>query len=98
MSAGSPRKAAPTPVRLLFLLPGNFTNSFLYITDRHRTREVVVKEEPKSPGNGGSRKRKMYSTTDSTPIGTIDPPDIDFNLTQPDGKRQRVAAKVTSRV
>ena len=40
----------------------------------------------------------MYSTTDSTPIGTINPPDIDFNPTQPDGKHQRVAAKATSRV
>ena len=97
MSAGGPRKAAPTAVRL-FLFPGNCTNNFLYITGRRRTREVVVKEEPKSPGNGGSRKRKMYSTTDSTPIGTIDPPDIDFNPPQPDGKRQRVAAKATAHV
>ena len=40
----------------------------------------------------------MYSTTDSTPIGTIDPPNIDFNPTQPDGKRQRVAAKAASHV
>ena len=98
MSAGGPRKAAPTAVRRLIFLSDNLTDNSLYITGRRRTREVVVKEEPKSPGNGGSRKRKMYSTTDSTPIGTIDPPDIDFTPPQPDGKRQRVAAKATSRV
>jgi hypothetical protein len=52
-----------------------------------------VKEEPKSPSQvTAGRKRKAYSTVDSTAIGTIDGPiNIDFGSAPPVGKRARTA-------
>jgi hypothetical protein len=68
------------------------------MTGRRRAREPIVKEEPKSPANGASKKRKFYSPTDAKPIGNIDPVNIDFNPPPPVIKRQKVAAKSTGRI
>ncbi|KIM76563.1 hypothetical protein PILCRDRAFT_12622 [Piloderma croceum F 1598] len=64
-----------------------------------RPREITVKEEPKSPGRAAGKKRKVYSTTNANPIGTIEPiDDADTDAAQPVGKRPRTAAASASRV
>jgi hypothetical protein len=40
--------------------------------------------------NGAGTKRKMYSTTDTNPIGQIGPIRLDFTPPQPAAKRQKV--------
>jgi len=53
---------------------------------------VVVKEEPKTPANPTPKKRKLYSTTDANPIGTMDAIDVDFDPAPPTTKRAKSAS------
>ena len=50
-----------------------------------------IKEEPKSPAQPRRRKRKAYSTVDSSAIGTIEGP-INVDFTPPVGKRAKTTA------
>lgn len=60
---------------------------------------MTIKEEPKSPGRGTTRKRKAYSTTDANPIGVLEPlEDADADAAQPAGKRAKTATASSSRV
>jgi hypothetical protein len=60
---------------------------------------MIIKEEPKSPRRAATRKRKAYSTTDTNPIGTLEPvEDADADATQPAGKRTKTATVSSSRV
>ena len=62
---------------------------YIPIIGRRRTREAVVKEEPRSPANSSATKRKVYSTIDATSIGNINSVELDFNPTPTTAKRQR---------
>ena len=58
---------------------------------------MAVKEEPKSPGQSGSRKRKAYSSVDANPIGILEPIDVDVDtFPQPVGKRAKLAGGSSS--
>ena len=65
----------------------------------HRPHEMTIKEEPKSPGCVMTRKRKAYSTTNTNPIGIIEPiNDANANPIQPASKRAKTTSASTSHV
>jgi hypothetical protein len=74
------------------------TCTITYSEGRRRAREPAVKEEPKSPKQPTTRKRKAYSTTSANPIGLMDVVDVDMEPSQPVGKRLKSAASSSSRV
>ena len=58
-----------------------------------------IKEEPKSPTQTAAKKRKAYSTTDASAIGSIESTaGFDLDPPQPAGKRQKLAAGSSSQV
>ena len=58
-----------------------------------------IKEELKSPTQPAAKKRKAYSTTDTSAIGSIESTmGFDLNPPQPAGKRQKSAAGSSSQV
>ena len=58
---------------------------------------MAVKEEPKSPGQSGSRKRKAYLSVDANPIGILEPIDVDVDtFPQPVRKRAKPASGSSS--
>src|ERR1700692_142906 len=62
-------------------------------------RRPGIKEEPKSPTQTAAKKRKAYSTTDASAIGSIESTaGFDLNPPQPARKRQKSAAGSSSQV
>jgi len=89
-SAGSRKKAAAMEVCLLLFHIRLSHN--VYFTGRRRPRELPIKEETKPPAKSATKKRKVYSTTDANPVGTMDVIDVEFESAQPVGKRSKLAA------
>ena len=64
----------------------------IIIIGRHRVQEAPIKEEPKSPTQKTTRRRKAYSAVNSTSIGLVEVLDEDPTSTsQPPGKRAQMA-------
>jgi hypothetical protein len=55
-----------------------------------------VKEEPRSPAQG--KKRKANSVSDASSIGRSDATGFDFEATEPNGKRQKMASGSSAQV
>jgi hypothetical protein len=59
-------------------------------------RRPTVKEEPRSPAQG--KKRKANSVSDASSIGRSDATGFDFEATEPNGKRQKMASGSSTQV
>ena len=58
-----------------------------------------IKEEPQSPTQPATKKRKAYSTTDASAIGSIESTaGFDLDPPQPAGKHQKSASGSSSQV
>ena len=87
MSAGRRRKVAGTGVSHS---DGHYSVllKLIIIISRHHVQEAPIKEETKSPAQKTTRRRKAYSTVNSTSIGEVEVLDEDLTSTsQPPGKR-----------
>ena len=65
----------------------------IIIIGRHRVQEAPIKEEPKSPAQKTTKRRKAYSAANGTLLGLVEVLDEDPTSTsQPPGKQARMAA------